>query len=226
MRMRDLLVVTGAALVAASSAGAVNSYMFGFTPFGGVQDLILNGGATVIQSSVGGWIDDTGLGNGGTGNYIVGNCAVSGCNGTDGEYRDYLVFDLSGVSGPITSATLSLWNPSNGFNGDPATYTNWDVTTSLGELESGSLAAYADLGSGIQYASTAVGLFDNGTQVGITLDGAAVAALNAAEGGSFVVGGALNGGTVPEPATWTMMLVGFGVAGATLRGSRRQRASA
>ena len=36
----------------------------------------------------------------------------------------------------------------------------------------------------------------------------------------------LAGGAVPEPATWALMLVGFGAAGATLRGSRRQRATA
>ena len=34
------------------------------------------------------------------------------------------------------------------------------------------------------------------------------------------------GMAVPEPATWALMLVGFGAAGATLRGSRRQRATA
>ena len=31
---------------------------------------------------------------------------------------------------------------------------------------------------------------------------------------------------VPEPSTWALMLVGFGMAGATVRGSRRQRATA
>ncbi len=34
------------------------------------------------------------------------------------------------------------------------------------------------------------------------------------------------GGAVPEPASWALMLVGFGSAGAALRGSRRQRAIA
>jgi hypothetical protein len=222
--MSHFLVVTGAALLAASSASAVNSYMFGFTPSGS-QTLSLNGGAIVIQASVEGWIDDMGNSNGGSGNYIVGNCAVAGCNGTDGEYRDFFAFDLSNVNVPITSASLSLGNPSNGFNGDPATYTNWDVTDSLSQLEAGGLAAYADLGSGIEDAATAVGAFDNGTQVSITLDAATVAALNKAEGGTFLIGGALNGSTVPEPAAWTMMLVGFGAAGALVRASRRQRAT-
>ncbi len=219
MKFKSLLALAGAAVFSASAAGAVDSYMFAYSPSGS-QDLVLNGGAYVIQASVEGWIDDTGAGNGGSGNYIVGNCAVSGCNGTDGEYRDYFVFDLSGVSGPITSASLSLGNGSTGFNGSPATYTSWDVTTSVGELETGSLAAYADLGSGAQYASTAVGFSDNGTQVGITLDGAALSALNAAEGGSFTIGGALNGGSVPEPQAWILMLAGFGGLGLIARRRR------
>ncbi len=35
-----------------------------------------------------------------------------------------------------------------------------------------------------------------------------------------------SGGAVPEPATWALMLIGFGAAGATLRRSRRQAALA
>ncbi len=35
-----------------------------------------------------------------------------------------------------------------------------------------------------------------------------------------------SGGAVPEPASWALMLVGFGAAGATLRGSRRKLANA
>ncbi|THD53370.1 MAG: PEP-CTERM sorting domain-containing protein [Phenylobacterium sp.] len=35
-----------------------------------------------------------------------------------------------------------------------------------------------------------------------------------------------NGGAVPEPASWALMLVGFGGLGAALRGSRRRAAAA
>ena len=41
---------------------------------------------------------------------------------------------------------------------------------------------------------------------------------------SFLALGGVLGGGVPEPATWAMMLVGFGAIGATLRGSRRRAA--
>src|SRR5205807_2467006 len=97
MKYCTLTALAGAIVLAASSAGAVNSYMFGFTPTGS-QTLTLNGGAYVIQASAQGWINQFGSGNGADGNYIVGNCTVGGCgDSVDGEYRDYFVFDLSGV---------------------------------------------------------------------------------------------------------------------------------
>lgn len=42
----------------------------------------------------------------------------------------------------------------------------------------------------------------------------------------LALGGVLGGGGVPEPATWALMLMGFGAIGASLRDSRRRRAAA
>ncbi len=36
---------------------------------------------------------------------------------------------------------------------------------------------------------------------------------------------ALPGGGVPEPATWAMMILGFGMAGGALRTTRRKAAA-
>jgi PEP-CTERM motif len=219
MRLLQIAALAAAAALATSSANAVDSYMFGFTPFG-TQTLSLNGGAIVLQATGTGWYDNTGAHNGGNPDYIVGNCAVAGCNGTDGEYHDYFVFDLSTVSVPITSASLSIGNNTGGFGGVPATYTNWDVSTAIATLEasqSGATGIWADLASGVNYASTGVGFADNGMQVAITLDAAAVAAINADAGGQWAVGGTLS--SVPEPATWAMMLIGF--AGLGYAGYRR-----
>jgi hypothetical protein len=44
--------------------------------------------------------------------------------------------------------------------------------------------------------------------------------------GSTITGGGGFGGGVPEPATWAMMLLGFGGIGATLRASRRRTVAA
>ncbi|HEY5290442.1 MAG TPA: PEPxxWA-CTERM sorting domain-containing protein [Caulobacteraceae bacterium] len=220
MKLFNLLAlsaIAGASLLSAANAAPTTAYMFGFTPSGS-QQLVLNGGAIVLNATATGWYANTGTGNGGS-NYIVGNCSVSPCGDSgDGEYRDYFVFDLSNVDVPITSASLSIGNPSNGFGGSPADYTSWDVTTALASLTSGGggLAAYGDLGSGVMYASTAVGAGDNGTQVSIVLDSAAITALNADLGSQFAIGGALST-TVPEPATWGLMLAGVGAVGFALR---------
>ncbi|MGH6998727.1 MAG: PEPxxWA-CTERM sorting domain-containing protein [Phenylobacterium sp.] len=44
--------------------------------------------------------------------------------------------------------------------------------------------------------------------------------------GSQPAGNILLGSAVPEPATWAMMIIGFGAAGAMVRASRRRLASA
>ena len=112
---------------------------------------------------------------------------VAGCFGTDGEYHDYFVFDLSSVDVHITSASLSIGNSTTGFGGpQPASYTNWDVSTPIAALEasqSGATGIWSDLAGGVNYASTLVGPGDNGAQVFIALDAAAVAAINADAGG-------------------------------------------
>jgi large repetitive protein len=213
--------------LASSNAYAVNSYMFGFTPFGS-QTLSLNGGAIVLQAINTGWYDNTGFHGSSNPNYIVGNCAVSGCNGTDGEFNDYFVFDLSSVGIPITSASLSIGNSTTGFGGAPATYTNWDVSTGIATLEasqSGATGIWSDLASGVNYASTGVGSADNGTQVFIALDAAAIAAINADVGGQWAVGGTLSS-AVPEPSTWAMMLLGLAGLGALARSRRRTMVNA
>jgi hypothetical protein len=105
-------------------------------------------------------------------------------------------------------------------------YDLWNVTTAISELEAdhilghggydpSAFAIYNDLGSGLPYSQVVVGLADNGTQIQIPLDGFALQSLNAAEGGSWAVGGSVT----PEPASWVLMLLGFGaIACAGYRG--------
>jgi hypothetical protein len=110
--------------------------------------------------------------------------------------RDYFVFNLAGVNQPITGATLRLNNPSGGYGSpDPTeTFGLFDVSTPISTLiasGSGRTDIYADLGTGTNYGSQTVSTADNGKIVSITLNAAGVAALNAAKGGQFAVGGAL-----------------------------------
>jgi hypothetical protein len=138
------------------------------------------------------------------------------------EVRNFFAFDLSSLTGPITSATLTI--PSNPFgigyentSGSASiTYTNFDVSTPIDDLDDGTngLSTFADLGSGVKLGSTLIGPDDLVTTV--TLDPAALEDIAAAEGQDFAVGGSAMA-TVPESSTWVMMIAGFGLMGVALR---------
>ena len=122
-----------------------------------------------------------------------------------GETRSFFLFDLSSISGTIESATLRLFNPEvsqflHGYvSPDPTETLNvYDVAAPPALLTGGSAGGegFADLGSGTLYGSTIVSSASNGQLVDITLNAAALAALNAADG-QFVLGtalGSLSGG--------------------------------
>jgi len=106
------------------------------------------------------------------------------------DHRNFFVFDLSSVVQPIASAKLALFVPSSlagpGYSSaDPSeNYELHDVTTSLATLVAGTggVSAHADLGSGVVYGNRAMTAADMGTVVEITLNPAAIAALDAATG--------------------------------------------
>lgn len=163
---------------------------------------------TTLQAVGGGWFSNTGEHIEFNDNYVVGG-------GLDGYTRNnYFLFDLSGVGGTVTAATLRIYNPSApaspGFpfgytSADPTeTYALFDVSTAFFDTPLpggnyvagygiGSLAGqaiFSDLGSGASYGATTVSLADNGHFVEISLNAAGLAALNAS-GGLFAVGGAI-----------------------------------
>lgn len=127
----------------------------------------------------------------GSKSYVVGESAR-------GTLRDYFVFDLASVTGPVTGATLRLFNPPGGFASTrlSETYTVYDVSTPVPTLMAthfGSTgeAIFADLGSGVPFGSRAVSGADNGTVISFSLNAAVVVALNNAAGGFFALGGRL-----------------------------------
>ena len=156
---------------------------------------------TTLYATGAGWFSNAGEHSQLNYNYAVGG-------GQDGYVRNnFFLFDLSGVSGPITSATLRVYNPnapvSAGFpygytSSDPTeNYAVFDVSTPVANLASGygigSLAGQAifrDLGSGQNFGMTTVSLADNGKFVEVSLNASALTALNAAVG-LFALGGTL-----------------------------------
>lgn len=214
--------VASAALVAALSSmpdtGKADTVIFGGSPGTTGVHLILNGSLSIGAANTG-WYTSAGFHDTGNTNYVAGLCC--NVNPPDNLHNDYFVFNLSGVTGTITSATLSIVNPTNGYHTDTnatdAVFSTWNVTTAISTLESSQSTATSissDLGSGTLFGSVSVGPSDNNSVVNISLDGAALTAITAAKGSLFAIGGSLTWtdgvvAGVPEPSTWTMMLLGF-----------------
>ncbi|MCL4814892.1 MAG: PEP-CTERM sorting domain-containing protein [Vicinamibacteraceae bacterium] len=115
--------------------------------------------------------------------------------------RSFFVFDLTGVSGQVTAATLNLFNPDisaflKGYvSPDPSeTLAIFDVTTPVATLTAGGnglVGIFNDLGTGTQFGSIVVSPADNGQTVSIVFNAAGLAAINAALGSTIAFGGAL-----------------------------------
>src|SRR5687768_4812961 len=119
-------------------------------------------------------------------NYITGQFQT--------ESRSFFVFDLTGVSAPITAATLNLWNPNTnphpcclGYRSPSATETFnlFDVSTSVSTVTGGGAGLtniFDDLGTGTLFGTHVASAADNGKVISIALNAAALAALNSSLG--------------------------------------------
>jgi hypothetical protein len=137
--------------------------------------------AAPIISNSQGWVNSAGVGNGG----FNGNNTFTG-NEFGNQYNSWASFSLPSFAGTVTSATLTL-DLSNYPFGDLTNYSVgiYDVNTSLTSLQGATsgVAGYTDLGTGNLYATTtSPGL------VTINLSPQAIADLNAASGGTFIIG--------------------------------------
>ena len=150
-----------------------------------------------ISSFDAGWYRNDGSHNTANTNIIAGTTSR-------GSYRNFFAFDLSGVSGKVTSASLSI--ASNGryqsFGGS-ADYTISQVSTSVSSLVGGTggTAAYTDLGDGTVYGTTTVATPGNRTRTMPTVTmvlNNALSDLTAAQGSQIAFGGS----TGANPYLW------------------------
>ena len=129
-----MAAVAVAGLICASPAVAQNNYLFGFSEGSLTRQLELQttSGPVVLPALDTGWYFESGFHVSTNNNYIVGEC-TTGCSRL-GSFNNYFIFDLSNVTGTVTGATLSAFNPDY-VSGVLSTWSLWDVTSPIGQLD-------------------------------------------------------------------------------------------
>jgi hypothetical protein len=214
-----------ASLAAAPAHATPDSYAFGYSYYDGNEYLTLNGSTQILTNGVQGWVSPTASNPDGNTNYIVGTC----CLGSGDVFSNYFVFNVSGVTGPVTSAALTI-SPQNIINN--FTYVLHDATAYaalLSDAPSPNPALYTDLAQGPILGSFSVTTASNyAPSITFTLNSTGISDLNSiidSGGSTFAISGTVSGqagstGGVPEPTTWVLMLLGVGSIGLSLRARR------
>jgi hypothetical protein len=149
----------------------------------------------------------------------------------DDVFRDFFVFDISSLTGPVTTASFTVNTAETWLSaaGTPtALLSLFDVSTSINDLEatnSGRGDIWSDLGSGDLYGTQLYTDADSGLWLTITLSPNSVEDLNTAIGEGakqFAIGGILDAVEIPEPLTASV----FGIGLCALVLLRRRRFSA
>jgi hypothetical protein len=195
-------VVVFLALVSVNASAEY--YAFGFSGFTSSNNLNING--TPYYNIDSGWINSNGLHQAGNTNYYSGEFD---CGGT-GICRNFFSFDLSGLSGSITSASFTVFTYAistpgvydiYGTNLDPS-----DVNSANGYT---SQPFYNRLTAGPMIGTIMFTPGMSNADATLTLNHQGLMWLKRHEGEGAVVGGQFN--PIPEPGT--LMLLGSGVLG-------------
>jgi large repetitive protein len=166
--------------------------LLGLTIVSGVNFIAAASAQAITITSVDtGWYDSTGGHGTENTNYFAGSDSTTSDPPVVG-LRNFGVFDLTGISEPISRGRLRAFLPFDGFL-SPDTTETWElheVTTNVEVLTAGTggLSAYSDLADGPSYGSQAVTNSDEGTFIEVTLNSDALLSLNSASG-LWAVGG-------------------------------------
>ena len=190
-------------------------------------------------SSINGVIDNSAVGSYGTAGLGIINRNETGANGThqadSSGGTDFFLLQFDQAV-KLTSAVFNSY-AFNGYAPDNNALLGWGSTTAAwnSTLPIDGYS-YASLASAFKGTATSIGTGASGSR-GIALGDQAfgnvwMISATTPDGGkaydAFKLGGfsVSTMAAVPEPATWAMMLIGFGFAGAGMRYRRRQTAVA
>jgi hypothetical protein len=128
--------------------------------------------------------------------FVTAGFGGTGCGGSNQEFRNFFVFDLSAASGTIVGARLRIQVPVGNYVSGNATedLSLFEVSTAIATLTAGGTgltAIYDDLADGTEYGARTLSVADEGTVIEIPFNNAGLAAINAALGGTWAVGGAV-----------------------------------
>lgn len=107
--------------------------------------------------------------------------------------RDFFTFDLGGLTDAVVTASLEVIR----HDGGNLIYDLFDVTTDPATLNKNDRFrpdVFEDIGTGLLFGSFPIGTGSTTDVLRLPLNSAGVAAISAARGGFFSLGGAINGG--------------------------------
>lgn len=209
--MRNLFIFSGVLALALFSANAhADDFAFGSSGFTPGNNLTING--TAYYNTDSGWIQSTGVHSASNTNYLSGNYGV--------QYNNYFSFDLTNLSGTVTSASFEVDTYVVSTTGT-GTYDIYATALTPAEVNSGnsfsSIAFFNALTSGVEIGSITLASGNSNSNVTFDLNAAGLSWLTANEGNGIVVGGAFDytpPTTVPEPGSLLLMVSGIaGFAG-------------
>jgi hypothetical protein len=163
-----------------------------------------------IGASDAGWYNASGFHDPGNRSYFVGYHASSGM-----EFRDWFVFNLPVFDKGVIAAELRLFTFDIRGTNDNLTLELRHVASPIATLTNGGSGRFDvlnDLGDGTVYGTRTFSTSEHDSYVSIPLNSAAVAALTAASGQRFAIGGRLS--SIPG-GTNDHSLFGFSIGSAT-----------